>query len=99
MPDATPPTEPEAAPGPATTTPAATAVDQSYTSDGGSIIVTLVNGQVSLTGSSPAPGFTEEVHDNGPTRVEVRFNNGQIEWRIRVDVVNGSSVQPEITQH
>ncbi len=97
VPDATPPTAPEAAP--ATTTPAATAIDQAYTSEGGSITVTLVNGQVSLTGSSPAPGFTEEVHDNGPSRVEVRFNNGQTEWRIRVDVVNGALGQPEITQH
>ena len=54
--------------------------------------------QVSLASSAPPPGYTAEVHDNGPTRVEVRFNNGQTEWRIRVDVVNGSS-SPEITQH
>ena len=53
---------------------------------------------VSLASSSPAAGFTAEVHDNGPTRVEVRFSNGQTEWRIRVDVVNGA-LQPEITQH
>jgi hypothetical protein len=53
---------------------------------------------VSLVSSSPAPGFTAEVHDNGPSRVEVRFSNGQIEWRIRVDVVNGQLV-PEITPH
>ena len=39
-------------------------------------------------------GFTAEVHDNGPTRVEVRFSNGQTEWRIRVDVVNGALVSP-----
>jgi hypothetical protein len=98
VPDATPPTEPEVAP--ATTTPSASSIEQaSYTSDGGSITVELVNGQVSLTGSSPAPGFTDEVHDNGPTRVEVRFNNGQVEWRIRVDVVNGALGQPEITKH
>ncbi len=42
------------------------------------------------------PGYTAEVHDNGPTRVEVRFTNGQTEWRIRVDVVNGELVS-EIT--
>ena len=53
----------------------------------------------SFAGSTSADGYTADVHDNGPTRVEVRFNNGQTEWRIRVDVVNGALVQPEITQH
>jgi hypothetical protein len=69
-----------------------------YSSDGGSITVDFVNGQVSLTSSAPAAGYTAEVHDNGPTRVEVRFDNGQTEWRIRVDVVNGQLV-PEVSQH
>ena len=46
----------------------------------------------------PPPGYTAEIHDNGPTRVEVRFSNGQTEWRIRVDVVDGV-LQSEITQH
>lgn len=69
-----------------------------YSSDGGSIVVNFDGSQVSLASSSSASGFTAEVHDNGPTRVEVRFSNGQIEWRIRVDVVNGALV-PEITQH
>jgi hypothetical protein len=78
------------------TQPAAT--DSTYTSDGGSIVVQLADGAVSLVSSSPAAGYTTEVHDNGPTRVEVRFSNGTIEWRIRVDVVNGA-LQPEITQH
>jgi hypothetical protein len=78
------------------TQPAAS--DSTYTSDGGSIVVHFADGAVSLVSSSPATGFTAEIHDNGPTRVEVRFNNGTIEWRIRVDVVNGA-LQPEITQH
>jgi hypothetical protein len=83
----------------ATTSPTAPVpTEQSYTSDGGSIVVQLVDGQVLLVSSSPAAGFAAAVHDNGPTRVEVRFNNGQTEWRIRVDVVNGQLV-PEITQH
>jgi hypothetical protein len=72
--------------------------EHSYTSDGGSIIVLLADGQVSLVSSAPASGFAADVHDNGPTRVEVRFTNGQTEWRIRVDVVDGQLV-PEITQH
>jgi hypothetical protein len=94
VPDATPPTEPD----PATTAPSTSIFQAWYTSDGGSITVDLVDGRVSLTSSSPAAGFTDEVHDNGPSRVEVRFSNGQTEWRIRVDVVNGQLV-PEITQH
>jgi hypothetical protein len=73
--------------------------DTPYSSEGGSIVVHFENGQVSLVSSSPATGYSAEIHDNGPTRVEVRFNNGQIEWRIRVDVVNGALGQPEITQH
>ena len=40
------------------------------------------------------PGYTAEVHDNGPTRVEVRFSNGQTEWRIRVDVDERRSSSP-----
>ena len=61
-------------------------------------MVHFENGQVSLVSNSPASGYTAEIHDNGPTRVEVRFNNGQTEWRIRVDVVNGELVD-EVTQH
>jgi hypothetical protein len=72
--------------------------DESFASDGGSIVVRLVDGEVSLVSSSPAAGYTPEVHDDGPTRVEVRFSNGQTEWRIRVEVANGV-LQPETTQH
>lgn len=95
VPDATPPTESPSV----TTAPAETSIFQAwYPSDGGSITVDLIDGRVSLTSSSPAAGFTDEVRDNGPTRVEVRFSNRATEWRIRVDVVNGELV-PEVTQH
>lgn len=88
-----------AVPPPAPTTAPAVPQTPTYSSAGGSITVNFDGaGTVSLASSSPAPGFTAEVHDNGPTRVEVRFSNGQTEWRIRVDVVNGA-LQPEITQH
>jgi hypothetical protein len=92
-------TEPNGSGETATTSPTSAPVeDVTYTSDGGSIVVHFADGAVSLVSSSPAAGYTAEVHDNGPTRVEVRFSNGTIEWRIRVDVVNGG-LQPEITQH
>jgi hypothetical protein len=72
--------------------------DATFSSAGGSIVVRLSGGAASLVSSSPAAGFSAEVHDNGPTRVEVRFSNGDTEWRIRVDVQNGQLV-PEVTQH
>jgi hypothetical protein len=83
---------------PAPTTAPRVAQTPSYSSAGGSITVNFDGTSVSLVSNSPAAGFTAAVHDNGPTRVEVRFSNGQTEWRIRVDVVNGQ-LQPEITQH
>jgi hypothetical protein len=80
----------------ATTVPPAT--DTTYSSPGGSIGVHRSGDTISLASSAPAAGFTPEVHDNGPTRVEVRFTNGGTEWRIRVDLVGGQLVA-ETTQH
>jgi hypothetical protein len=86
-------------PPPAPTAAPAVPQTATYDSAGGSITVNFDGSStVSLASSSPAAGFTAAVHDNGPTRVEVRFSDGQTEWRIRVDVVNGA-LAPEITQH
>jgi hypothetical protein len=82
--------------GTSSTTPADATAGASYSSAGGSITVRLADGQASLVSDTPTAGYTAEIHDNGPTRVEVRFNNGSGEWQIRVDVVNGALV-PEIT--
>jgi hypothetical protein len=71
---------------------------QSFSSAGGSITVTVTNGMLSLTASSPAAGFTADVHDNGPSRVEVRFSDGQTEWRIRIEL-DGGALTSEITHH
>jgi hypothetical protein len=85
--------------GPAPTPAPAPAFDQAFSSAGGSITVTVANGAVSLASSSPAPGFAAEVHDNGPSRVEVRFfSSGGQEWRIRVELGSGG-LTSEITQH
>ncbi len=84
---------------PATAPPTVPGTEEhTYSSPGGSIVVNFGGGVVSFAGSTAAPGYTTEIHDNEPTRVEVRFSNGVTEWRIRVDVVNGE-LQPEITQH
>jgi hypothetical protein len=89
----TPATTPE--PGP-TTAPVNS--DTPYASAGGSIVVHRSGSTISLGSSTPAAGYTQEVHDNGPTRVEVRFDNGATEWRIRVDLVDGE-LEAETTQH
>jgi len=80
------------------TTSAAVSNDTTYSSAGGSIVVHNTGSAISLVSGTPSSGFGVEIHDNGPTRVEVRFNNGSTEWRIRVDLVNGQ-LQPQITQH
>jgi hypothetical protein len=69
-----------------------------YPSDGGSIVVAVDNGALSLVSDAPAAGFTTKVkHDRGD-RVEVEFSDGSTTWRIRVDLVNGNPVV-ETTQH
>jgi hypothetical protein len=71
---------------------------QAFSSVGGSIVVAVNGGSISLVSNSPAAGFGAEVHDNGPTRVEVRFTNGGTEWRIRIELGAGG-LTSEITQH
>ena len=71
---------------------------QAFSSVGGSIVVAVNGSSISLVSSSPAAGFGAEVHDNGPTRVEVRFTNGGTEWRIRIELGAGG-LTSEITQH
>jgi hypothetical protein len=72
--------------------------DTPYSSPGGSIVVHNSGSAISLVSSIAVAGYATEIHDNGPTRVEVRFNNGLIEWRIQIDLVNGI-LQVQITQH
>jgi hypothetical protein len=83
--------------GSAAPAPAVPAGDQSFSSVGGSITVTVANGALSLASSTPAAGFGAEVDDNGPSRVEVRFTDGQTEWRIRVELAGGG-LTSEVTQ-
>jgi hypothetical protein len=80
---------------PAVTVPSAV---QSFSSVGGSITVAVNGNALSLASSTPAAGFMAEVHDNGPSRVEVRFTNGDTDWRIRVELGSGG-LTSEITQH
>jgi hypothetical protein len=75
---------------------------QTFASVGGSIVVAVNGSSISLVSSSPAAGFGAEVHDNGPSRVEVRFfgsgTDDDTEWRIRIELGAGG-LTSEITQH
>jgi hypothetical protein len=71
---------------------------RTYLALGGTVTVALDHGALSIVTSAPALGYAEERHDTGPDRVEVRFDNGIVEWRIRVEVSNGVPIA-EITLH
>jgi hypothetical protein len=69
-----------------------------HSSDGGSIVVAVTDGALSLVSDAPADGFTTRVKHDRADRVEVEFSDGSTTWRIRVDLVNGSPVV-ETSQH
>lgn len=69
-----------------------------YRSIGGSITVAFANGALTLDSSKASAGYQTDVHNQDPDDVEVRFNNGTREYRIRVRVQNGV-VQKEITEN
>jgi hypothetical protein len=71
---------------------------QAFSSVGGSIVVAVDGSSLSLVSSGAAPGYTAEVHDRGPSRVEVRFVTDGTEWRIRIELGSGG-LTSEITSH
>ncbi len=58
-----------------TTTSAPTTEVRSYELVGGSVSVEIGDGTVRLAGASPKPGFTMEVENSRPEKVEVEFHN------------------------
>ena len=82
----------------ATSAAPAAPITKTYRSDGGTVTIKVDNGALSIVSTQAAAGYSEERHDTGPDRVEVRFTNDKTEWRIRVDLVNGQPVE-ETTQH
>jgi hypothetical protein len=83
-----------------TTTAPAAAQTQAFSSAGGSITVTLANGSLSLTSTSPAAGQYAQVTKNESDIVEVEFYarpdfSGGRTSRIRVEVVNGALVRTD----
>lgn len=72
--------------------------ETTYGSSGGSIVVKVTDGALSLVSDAPADGFTTTVKHDRADRVEVEFSDGSTTWRIRVDLVNGVAVV-QTTQH
>jgi hypothetical protein len=95
-------TRPTAPPTTAGTTPAppppAAPQTKTYASTGGRVTIRFANGRLTLTKTSPAPGYTTDVHKQTADDVEVRFDNGSHESRIRVRVENGL-LRPEISEN
>ena len=81
-----------------TTRPPAAPSTTTYTSIGGRITVTFANGSLTLDSTHATAGYQTEVHNQAPDDVEVRFNNGSRESRIRLRVKDGV-VQKEITEN
>ena len=60
---------------PTTTTIAPTTEIRSYELIGGSVTVEVGNGTVGLAGASPKAGFSMDVENSGPEKVEVEFES------------------------
>ncbi len=61
--------------------------------------MTFANGSLRLDSSTPAAGYQTEIHSQAPDDVEVRFNNGSREFRIRIRVKDGVVQPAEITEN
>lgn len=81
-----------------TTEPASPSPTTTYSSNGGSIVVTHAGGAISLA-RDPAPtdGWSFRIDDDGPTRVRVRFERDGSRSEIRVDL-RGDELVPEISE-
>jgi hypothetical protein len=60
-----------------------------YDSQGGSIIVRFSHGDLTLLHVSPADGYSSSVDHNEASDIDVRFENDNGGWRVRVRVENG----------
>lgn len=69
---------------------------RTYSSAGGSITVSWNGQALSLDGTSPAPGFTASIEDQGSDRIRVRFDGPQ-RWQIEVRADSNGVVTSSIT--
>jgi hypothetical protein len=80
-----------------TTTAAPADITQPFDSIGGSIVVRLSGGQMTLVSTSATTGYDTELHTEKPDDIEVRFRSGDAESRIRIRLIDGQMV-PEIDE-
>jgi len=73
-------------------------VQQQYDSVGGSIVVRLSNGTLTLVSTSPAAGFAIDSSTATGNRVEVRFRSATHDSKIRIDLTGGVMV-PRIDEN
>jgi hypothetical protein len=83
-------TTPTTLPATTTTTPGEV---RTYRSGGGSVVVRVWNGELTLLDVSAAAGYSASIRDDGPSRIEVRFENGNDVSRIVLRVSSGHVVQ------
>lgn len=79
---------------PTTTTPYATTTTTgpavvAHRVRGGTLVVSLEGGTLSLVGATPAPGFSVEVEEAGPAEVLVVFGSDEEEMEVRAFVAGG----------
>jgi hypothetical protein len=72
-----------------TTVPAAGWKIRTFQTAGGSVVVSYVGDQVRLDATLPAPGYSVEIDDEGPDRVEVEFVGEADEVEIRIERNDG----------
>ena len=94
--DEAPATTTTSAPTTTTTSVPSTEI-RSYELVGGSVSVEIGDGTVRLAGASPKPGFTMEVENPGPEKVEVEFHNDDHESDFSAKFEDGRLV-PSISE-
>ena len=57
-------------------TPAPSTVSQTIASECGDVVLTIDAGMVRIVSIAPRPGYVEQVGDDGPTSIEIRFSGG-----------------------
>lgn len=76
----------------ATTTTAAAHTEWKTVSGVGVVGVSVAGDQVTLVSASPVDPYHAEVEENGPERVEVKFESESAEYRVRAEVRDGQLV-------
>lgn len=59
-------------------------VSEEIISAGGSVVVSVSDGELRLDSVSPRPGFEFEIKDDGPDRIVVDFESDDLDYRLRI---------------